>query len=140
MPIPSLSPARRLVLATLVLSLAAPAFALKYAAIEHHLKADPAIAEWKPAPVQSVPEEELNIVGADIMDEITLGWAKLFRQAYPRLSVTMEARASGTGVPALTAGIAHLAPVGREALPKEHDDFVKKFGYEPFAIKVATGS
>jgi len=40
----------------------------------------------------------------------------------------------------LTAGIAHAAPVGREALPKEHDDFVKKFGYEPFAIKVATGS
>src|SRR5258708_19774126 len=52
----------------------------------------------------------------------------------------MEARASGTGVPALTAGIAHTGPVGREALPKEHDDFVKKFGYEPFAIKVATGS
>jgi phosphate transport system substrate-binding protein len=52
----------------------------------------------------------------------------------------MEARASGTGVPALTAGIAHAAPVGREALPKEHDDFVKKFGYEPFAVRVATGS
>ncbi len=95
---------------------------------------------WQPAPVTSVPEEELNLVGADIMDEITLGWIKLYRAAYPRLSVTMEARASGSGVPALTAGIAHLAPVGREALPKEHDEFVKKFGYEPFAIKVATGS
>jgi len=120
--------------------LAAPAFALKYAAPEHHLQADPALPMWKPGPLKVEPEEEFNLVGADIMDEITLGWAKLMRQAYPRLSVTMEARASGTGVPALTAGIAHAAPVGREALPKEHDDFVKKFGYEPFAIKVATGS
>jgi len=115
-------------------------YALKFAAKEHSLKADPSIEEWKPSPVNVQPEEELNLVGADIMDEITLGWIKLFRPAYPHLSVTMEARASGTGVPALTAGIAHAAPVGREALPKEHDDFVKKFGYEPFAIKVATGS
>ncbi len=134
------SPARLIVLAALALSLSVPAFALKYAAIEHHIKADQAIPAWKPGPVESVPEEELNLVGADIMDEITLGWAKIFRQAYPRLSVTMQARSSGSGVPALTEGIAHLAPVGREALPAEHAGFVKKFGYEPFAIKVATGS
>ena len=131
---------RTLGLAALLALLATPAFALKYAAVEHHLKADPAIPAWKPGPVESVPEEELNLVGADIMDEITLGWIKLFRPAYPRLSITMEARASGTGVPALTEGKAHMAPVGREALPAEHDAFVKKFGYEPFAIKVATGS
>jgi phosphate transport system substrate-binding protein len=134
-------PVRRLTLAALLALVAStPAFALKYAPVEHNLKADPAIPAWKPGPVESVPEEELNLVGADIMDEITLGWAKLFRQAYPRLSVTMQARSSGSGVPALTEGIAHLAPVGREALPAEHEGFVKKFGYEPFAIKVATGS
>ncbi|HEX7631205.1 MAG TPA: substrate-binding domain-containing protein [Lacunisphaera sp.] len=131
---------RSVLLAGVLCSLAVPAFALKYAAVEHHIPADPKLPVWKPGPVASVPEEELNLVGADIMDEITLGWIKLYREAYPRLSVTMEARASGSGVPALTAGIAHMAPVGREALPKEHDDFVKKFGYEPFAIKVATGS
>jgi phosphate transport system substrate-binding protein len=74
------------------------------------------------------------------MDEITLGWIKIFREAYPRLSVTMEARASGSGVPALTEGKAHAAPVGREALPAEFEAFVKKYGYEPFRIKVATGS
>ena len=131
---------RALGLAVVLALLTTPAFALKYAAVEHHLKADPALPVWKPGPVTSVPEEELNLVGADIMDEITLGWIKLFRPAYPRLSVTMEARASGTGVNALTAGIAHMGPVGREALPAEFDAFVKKFGYEPFAIKVATGS
>jgi phosphate transport system substrate-binding protein len=74
------------------------------------------------------------------MDEITLGWVKMFRKAYPRLSVTMEARASGTGGPALTAGTAQLAPVGRELLPPEEKAFVDKFGYKPLAIRVATGS
>lgn len=139
-PQPSVSLRRLAVAAALSLTLFNSAFALKYAAVEHHIPADPSLPVWTPGPVTTVPEEELNLVGADIMDEITLGWIKLFRPAYPRLSVTMEARASGSGVPALTAGIAHLAPVGREALPKEHDAFVKKFGYEPFAIKVATGS
>lgn len=131
---------RPLALAALLLGAVAPAFALKFAAVEHHLQADPAIPAWKPGPVTSVPEEEFNLVGADIMDEITLGWVKLFREAYPKLSVTMEARASGSGVPALTEGKAHAAPVGREALPAEHEAFVKKYGYQPFAIKVATGS
>ena len=141
MKIPHSTTARRLVIAaSLSLGLLQPAFALKYAAVEHHIPADPSLPTWTPGPVTTIPEEELNLVGADIMDEITLGWVKLFRPAYPRLSVTMEARSSGSGVPALTSGIAHMAPVGREALPKEYDDFVKKFGYEPFGIKVATGS
>jgi phosphate transport system substrate-binding protein len=52
----------------------------------------------------------------------------------------MEARASGTGGPALTEARAHLAPVGRELLPPEEKAFVDKFGYKPFAIRVATGS
>jgi phosphate transport system substrate-binding protein len=116
------------------------AFALKYAAVEHHLKVDAAIPSWKPGPVASVPEEEVSLVGADVMDEITLGWAKLYRKAYPRLSVTIEAKSSGSGAPGLIAGRGDLAPVGREMLPAEEKAFVAKFGYLPFAIKVATGS
>jgi phosphate transport system substrate-binding protein len=118
----------------------APAQALKYAAREHHLKADPSLPVWAAAPIKVEPEEELNIVGADVMDEITLGWVKLMRKAYPRLSVTMEARASGAGAPGLIEGRAHLAPVGRELLPAEEKAFVDKFGYKPFAVRVATGS
>src|SRR6202022_4539963 len=115
-------------------------FALKYAAAEHHLSVDSSMPSWKPGELKVVPEEDLNLVGADVMDEITLGWVKLFRKAYPKLSVTMEARASGTGGPALTEGRAHLAPVGRELLPPEEKAFVEKFGYKPLAIRVATGS
>ena len=119
---------------------APPAHALKYAKPEHQLKVDPAIPAWVPGPLEIQPEEEFNLVGADVMDEITLGWAKLFREAYPRLSVTMEARASGSGAPGLIEGKADAAPVGREMLPAEEKAFVDKFGYKPLAIKVATGS
>ncbi|GIL41151.1 phosphate-binding protein PstS [Rhodospirillales bacterium TMPK1] len=120
--------------------IATPARALKYAATEHHLKVDPKMVSWTPGPVSVEPEEELNLVGADVMDEITLGWCKLMRQAYPKLSVTMQARASGAGAPALVDGSAHLAPVGRELLPAEEKAFTDKFGYAPLAFKVATGS
>ena len=126
--------------AAALLTMTPAADALKYAPVEHHLQVDPSIPSWKPAPVASVPEEEVSLVGADVMDEITLGWIKLYRAAYPKLSVTMEAKASGAGAPGLISGKADLAPVGREMLPAEEQAFVAKFGYKPFAIKVATGS
>jgi phosphate transport system substrate-binding protein len=131
---------RVLSLAALATFAAPSAFALKYAAPEHQLSVDGSIPSWQPGELTVAPEEQLNLVGADVMDEITLGWVKLFRKSYPRLSVTMEARASGTGGPALTEGRAHLAPVGRELLPPEEKAFVDKFGYKPLAIRVATGS
>src|SRR6202048_3772662 len=119
---------------------AMPASALKYAEPEHNLKVDPAIPSWQPGEVKSEPEEELNLVGADIMDEISLGWVKIYRKQYPRLSLTMDLRASGAGAPGLVSGKGDLAPVGREMFPAEEKSFVDKYGYKPLAIKVATGS
>jgi phosphate transport system substrate-binding protein len=118
----------------------APAHALKYAAPEHSMKADPSIPNWNPGEVKSEPEEELAIVGADIMDEIVLGWTKIYRKQYPRLSVTLDLRASGAGGPGLASGKGQLAPVGREMFPSERKLFVDKYGYEPLEVKVATGS
>lgn len=135
---PALIRAAALALSAVLLPVAA--LALKYAPVEHHLAVDPLIPPWQPGPVTVQPEEELHLVGADTMDEITLGWVKLFRKAYPELSVTMEARASGSGGPALVNGTADLAPVAREMLPAEYQAFVAKYGYPPFAIRVATGS
>jgi phosphate transport system substrate-binding protein len=117
-----------------------PASALKYAAPEHELKVDPSIPSWKPGEVKSEPEEELAIVGADIMDEIVLGWTKIYRKQYPRLSLTLDLRASGAGGPGLASGKGQLAPVGREMFPAEKKLFVDKYGYEPLEVKVATGS
>src|SRR6202790_1415234 len=119
---------------------AMPASALKYAEPEHNLKVDPAIPSWKPGEVKSEPEEELNLVVADIMDEISLGGVKIYRKQYPRLSLTMDLRASGAGGPGLASGKGDLAPVGREMFPAEKKLFTDKYGYEPLEIKVATGS
>ena len=127
-------------MAALCAMFCAPSFALKYAAPEHNLKVDPSIPNWQPGEVKSEPEEELAIVGADIMDEITLGWMQIYRKQYPRLSLTMDMRASGAGGPGLASGKAHLAPVGREMFPAERKLFTDKFGYEPLEIRVATGS
>jgi len=127
-------------LAAISALLPTPGFALKYAEPEHNLKVDPSLPSWQPGEVKSEPEEELNLVGADIMDEIALGWTKIYRKQYPRLSLTLDLRASGAGAPGLVSGRGHLAPVGREMFPAEEKSFVDKFGYQPLAIKVATGS
>ena len=119
---------------------AAPALALKYAPVAQHMNADPSLPAWHPGKLDIMPEQEFHLVGADVMDQMTLGWAEMFRKAYPHLSVTMEARSSGSGAPALVDGRADAAPVGRELLPAEEAAFVRKFGYAPLAIKVATGS
>jgi phosphate transport system substrate-binding protein len=127
-------------LAALSAMFSAPTFALKYAEPEHNLKVDPSLPSWQPGEVKSEPEEELALVGADIMDEISLGWTKIYRKQYPRLSLTLDLRASGAGAPGLVSGKGQLAPVGREMFPAEVKSFVDKFGYEPTRIKVATGS
>ncbi len=127
-------------LAALSAMFSAPSFALKYAEPEHNLKVDPSLPSWQPGEVKSEPEEELALVGADIMDEISLGWTKIYRKQYPRLSLTLDLRASGAGAPGLVSGKGHLAPVGREMFPAEVKSFVDKFGYEPTRIRVATGS
>jgi phosphate transport system substrate-binding protein len=135
---------RKISLIALAAALAAlaagPAFALKYAEPEHNLKVDSALPSWQAGEVKSEPEEELNIVGADIMDEIVLGWVKIYRRQYPRLSLTEDLRASGAGAPGLVSGRGDLAPVGREMFPAEVQSFVDKYGYQPLAIRVATGS
>ena len=134
----------RIVCAALVAAaLVSPAaMALKYAAPEHNLKIDPATPAWQPGKVDYPPdakEVELNIVGSDTMDELVIGWAKLYRQQYRFISVTEDLRASGAGAPGLVAG-KDLAPVAREMFPAEIKAFVDKFGYEPTPIKVASGS
>lgn len=125
---------------SLISFLSQSAFALKYAPPEHNIQVDPKMPIWIPSKVDSIPEEDLNLVGADVMDEMTLGWMKIFRKQYPKLSLTMEARASGAAGPGLTNEKGHLAPIGREMMPKEEQAFIDKFGYKPTPIRVATGS
>jgi len=82
----------------------------------------------------------LHSVGADSMDVVTVGWLEIFRREHPKVVASMEARATGTAIPALVSGWGQLGPLKREILPHEEELFVGKFGYEPTAIRVATAS
>ena len=104
--------------------------ALKYArAGEHQLAVDPRSHPGHWAALTIKPEEESNLVGADVMDEITLGWGDVPEGRIPASSVTMEARASGPGAWVLTGGRAHLGPGRTRVVAAEDKGFVDKFGY-----------
>jgi phosphate binding protein len=83
---------------------------------------------------------QLRSVGADTMETLMKYWIADFQKIYPAVTISMEAKASGTAGPALTNGSADLGPVAREMLPKEEQAFTAKFGYKPLAVRVAGGS
>ena len=102
-----------------------------------HASLDPSLASYKPA---TTVKGEIRSVGADTMEELTKLWIAGFTKVQPGATFVMEAKASGTAVPALTDGKADIGPCAREVLPPELDPFQKKFGYEPYAVRVASGS
>jgi phosphate transport system substrate-binding protein len=103
----------------------------------NHATLEPGIPAYTPVKGLS---GELVSVGADTMESLMKLWIEDFDKVYPDVHFTMEAKASGTAGPALTAGRAQLGPVAREMLPAEEDTFKQKYGYEPLAIAVAGGS
>jgi phosphate transport system substrate-binding protein len=102
-----------------------------------HAKIDPSLVSYKPA---TTVKGEVRSVGADTMEELTKLWIAGFTKVQPGATFTMEAKASGTAVPALTDGKADIGPCAREVLPPELGPFQKKFGYDPFPVRVASGS
>ena len=103
----------------------------------NHAKPFPGIPAYKPVTSLS---GHLQSVGADTMETLMKFWIEDFQKIYPDVKVDMEAKASGTAGPALTNGKADLGPVAREMLPAEEQEFQKKFGYAPYAVRVAGGS
>jgi phosphate transport system substrate-binding protein len=103
----------------------------------NHAKPFPGIPAYKPVAGLT---GQLRSVGADTMETLMKYWIEDFQKLYPGIKIDMEAKASGTAGPALTNGTADLGPVAREMLPAEEQEFEKKFGYKPYAIRVAGGS
>jgi phosphate transport system substrate-binding protein len=102
-----------------------------------HAKPVAGIPAYKPV---SELSGHLQSIGADTIETLMKYWIEDFQKTYPNVKIDMEAKASGTAGPALTNGTADLGPVAREMLPGEEDEFVKKFGYKPFAVRVGGGS
>ena len=103
----------------------------------YHARPVAGIPAYRPAAELS---GHLQSIGADTMETLMKFWIEDFQKVYPNVKIAMEAKASGTAGPALTNGTADLGPVAREMLPGEEAEFVKKFGYKPYAVRVAGGS
>jgi phosphate transport system substrate-binding protein len=79
----------------------------------------------------------LNAVGSDTLLNLMTFWSEEFRKLHPNVTFQIEGKGSSTAPAALTAGTAQLGPMSREMKSKEIDEFEKKYGYKPTAIKVA---
>lgn len=97
-------------------------------------KVDPNLKEYQK--VEGV-SGNLNSIGSDTLNNLMALWAEDFKKHYPNVNIQIEGKGSATAPPALIAGTAQLGPMSREMKNTEIDEFEKKFGYKPSAVKVS---
>jgi phosphate transport system substrate-binding protein len=90
----------------------------------------------KYTPVQGV-SGTIKSVGSDTMNNLMALWTEGFKQFYPGVVTEMEGKGSGTAPTALIAGTANFGPMSREMKSSEIDEFEKKFGYAPTALRTS---
>ena len=95
---------------------------------------DPALDPYK---VVSGVSGNLSSVGSDSLNNLMTFWAELFAKHYPNAKVQIEGKGSSTAPPALIAGTAQLGPMSREMKGSEIDQFEKKYGYKPTALRTS---
>jgi phosphate transport system substrate-binding protein len=93
--------------------------------------------EFKPYKSTSGVSGTLSSIGSDTLNNVMTMWAEGFQKQYPNVKTQVEGKGSGTAPPALISGTAQLGPMSRLMKPSEIDDFEKRYGYKPTAIKVA---
>jgi phosphate transport system substrate-binding protein len=64
-------------------------------------------------------------------------WSEGFKSSYPNVKLEIEGKGSSTAPPALIAGTAQFGPMSRPMKKQEIDEFEKKYGYKPLAIRSA---
>lgn len=79
----------------------------------------------------------LNSIGSDTLNNLMTLWAEGFNKLYPNVKIQIEGKGSATAPPALIEGTAQLGPMSREMKGSENDEFEKKYGYKPTAVRVA---
>ena len=98
------------------------------------LDVDPALPDYKK---QSGVEGSLKSVGSDTLNNLMALWAESFAKEYPSVKIEIEGKGSGTAPPSLISGTAQFGPMSRPMKGGEMDDFEKKYGYKPTAMRVA---
>jgi phosphate transport system substrate-binding protein len=97
-------------------------------------KLDPSLLPYKAS--QGV-SGNINSIGSDTLNNLMTLWAESFNKFYPNVKIQIEGKGSATAPPALIAGTAQLGPMSRPMKGTETDQFEKRFGYKPVAIRVA---
>jgi phosphate transport system substrate-binding protein len=79
----------------------------------------------------------VSSVGSDTLNNLMTLWAEGFQKQYPNVRIQIEGKGSSTAPPALISGTAQMGPMSRAMKSSEIDEFEKKYGYKPTAIRVA---
>lgn len=124
----------RIRLALTAAAVAAIGAALPAPARAQAMAIDPKLADYKAA---SGVSGSLKSIGSDTLNNLMTLWAEGFKAAYPNVKIEIEGKGSSTAPPALIGGTAQFGPMSRPMKGKEIDDFEKKFGYKPTAIRTA---
>ena len=98
------------------------------------LKVDPALPPYKAV---SGVSGNLSSVGSDTLNNLMTLWAEGFSKFYPNAKIQIEGKGSSTAPPALIAGAAQLGPMSRAMKGTEVDQFEKKYGYKPTALRTS---
>jgi phosphate transport system substrate-binding protein len=105
-----------------------------YAVARGQVQLDPGLQPYKTV---SGVSGNLSSVGSDTLNNLMTHWAESFSSFYPNAKVQIEGKGSSTAPPALIAGTAQVGPMSREMKGTEIDQFEKKFGYKPLAIRTS---
>src|SRR5437899_1846548 len=117
-----------------VMALAVAALTVTAGVASGQTKLDPDLAHYKTV---SGVSGNISSVGSDTLNNLMTHWAESFSRFYPNAKVPIECKGSSTAPPALIAGTAQLGPMSREMKGTEIDQFEKKFGYKPLAIRTS---
>jgi phosphate transport system substrate-binding protein len=77
----------------------------------------------------------ISSIGSDTLNNLMTLWAEQFQKFYPNAKIQIEGKGSSTAPPALISGTAQLGPMSREMKGTEVDQFEKKHGYKPTALR-----
>jgi phosphate transport system substrate-binding protein len=107
---------------------------LSASAFGQAVSVDPALPSYSAA---SGVSGNLKSIGSDTLNNLMTLWAEGFRSAYPNVQIEIEGAGSGTAPPALIQGTAQFGPMSRPMKSAEIQEFERRYGYAPTAIRGA---
>jgi phosphate transport system substrate-binding protein len=114
------------------LTVAAATFAASSAMAQQTV--DPKLPDYKAV---SGVSGNLVSIGSDTLNNLMTLWSEGYRKAYPNVAIQIQGAGSGTAPPALIQGTAQFAPMSRAMKGSEIQQFEKRYGYAPIAIRGA---